>query len=281
MKRKLIISIIIFISVIFISVSIVNGANLNIRATVPSVDVPRPPEPCQSACNQNCDSCQCSTGLVCMSDSVLGNICRNPLASSSPSCIVGQSIILNIHASPEKRKPFNNPDLTLSGKIQIMEVGKITPLVSFNFKSSPTGWMQAELPASIFPALPGNYDFYIKGNSYLNKTLSNIPIVNKTNKEVDGINQIDTDSFQTYYYRAFFPDELPCPFPGQPCINEDNSLLAGDVQFQKDNYVNGLDFGAMEGKIYETGEEEDLDYNGQVNGLDFSIAEFNIYKRGQ
>ena len=56
--------------------------------------------------------------------------------------------------------------------------------------------------------------------------------------------------------------------------------MAGDVQSAKDNYVNGLDFSAMDRNAYSSNADADLNWDSSVNSLDFSIAVENIYKLG-
>lgn len=58
-------------------------------------------------------------------------------------------------------------------------------------------------------------------------------------------------------------------------------LLAGDVQANKDNYINGLDFSAIGSVLYGSNLNADLNRDGVVNSLDLSIAANNIYKRGE
>ncbi|MFA6421885.1 MAG: hypothetical protein WCV92_00545 [Candidatus Buchananbacteria bacterium] len=280
MKKAIVIIILLMLAVVSVF-SVAKAANLNIRANIVTGDGPQGPT-CDilPSCNQDCNSCSCQSGLFCYDDPQIGKVCRNPMATSSPSCI-NDLVYINIHLTPEKRKPYASPDLTMEGKIEITPAGQSQPIIPITFITGPSGWTQAGVPFAQFPTLPGSYDIYIKGGSYLRKKIAQVDLVNKANQEIDGVNQIDSDAFPTGYYRDYFPDEPPCPFPGSPCTGSNGYLLAGDVSSQKDNYVNGLDFGVMEDLLYQSDKEADLDFNGAVNGLDFSIAEFNIYKRGQ
>lgn len=202
-------------------------------------------------CNGNCSVDSCVSGLFCFNDSLLGKVCRNPQATSSSTCIPDGSFILNVYARPEKRTPYANPSYRLPSVLEIRHTGEFSAITSTKFTLDNNGWGQAVFSSTSLPALPGDYDVAIKGISHLRKVSQNINI------KGDGNDQV-------LYYTADNPFYL----------------LAGDVQAAKDNYVNGLDFSAMDRVIYANDLDADLNLDDSVNGLDFSIIVENIYKLG-
>ncbi len=164
--------------------------------------------------------------------------------------VCGPQVLIKFYAKPEKRKPFNNPIFTMPGMFEIRKTGTTEKLAEISFETNDDGYGEVEVPAVFLPNWPGDYDIAVKGISHLRKVIGPKELI------IDEENNVDFTSSLPFF------------------------LIAGDVQFQKDNYINALDLAAIEWEIYTDDIDADLDWNGTINGLDLNIAEFNIYKSG-
>jgi cysteine-rich repeat protein len=97
----------------------------------------------------------------------------------------------------------------------------------------------------------GTYDIAFKGRSHLSKFIRGVDVQNNADISLD------------YTF------------------NDTERILAGDVQHQKDDFVNSLDISATVLVLYQADIDADLNKDGIVNSLDLSIEAINLFKRGE
>lgn len=152
----------------------------------------------------------------------------------------------DVLAYPEKRVPATG-NWGLSSSLNIYELGNDTPRYSFDIITDDEGQVRVDLDETF---APGIYDVVLKGRSHLSKRLEDVSM--------------------TDFNDLLLDFTLANTF----------SLLAGDVQSAKDDYVNSLDVSAMLGMLYLNNIDGDLNLDSSVNALDLSVVMRNLLKSG-
>ncbi len=156
---------------------------------------------------------------------------------------------LSVRALPEKRFPFDGNFSTFLN-IVIFQHGTGNEVFNETVTTDNDGYAYG-IDVSMLPT-PAQYDFLIKGYSHLKLRKNNITLTPAETQFVD------FSEGSTVYLDA----------------GDTNGSALGD------NYVNGMDLGAIARDIYGNDLRQDLNYDGIVNGIEFAIAVTNLYKWG-
>jgi hypothetical protein len=183
---------------------------------------------------------QTATSVETNTSKVLSQVDVN-VTASVPACD------LQITARPASREPaVNNWATTLTVNVKQLNG---TSLFTLNSTSDSSGTAYYDLCTNNVSMMPGNYDFFIRGQSHLIKKFSSV------------------EAFRYYATTLSF-------------TNPTDYLTAGETSIVFDNFINGLDLATQLQKLYSTDVDNDLNQDGEVNALDLSITISNIYKSG-
>lgn len=163
----------------------------------------------------------------------------------SAQCLLETEKTIIINAKPEKRVPRDG-NFGLDTIIRFFLSDTEDEVLSREISTDAQG--NAEFTDELADTI---YDISLKGRSHLTKFIRGFDMTGLTEAVLD--------------------------------FTFDNSfnLLAGDVQFAKDDYINSLDLSAAAIKIFASDLDADLNNDGIVNSLDITIIIANIFKGGE
>lgn len=155
--------------------------------------------------------------------------------------------VLEIIILPERRVPATN-NWSTELNVDIRSGG--VSVVNFTAVSNSSGYSATNLcNLGIFPPA-GNYDYYIRGFSHLQRVFPNLASFN---------------FFGTYHNLSATGKQL----------------LAGETSPVFDNRVNSLDISTQIKALYTADNKNDLNHDGVVNGLDVSNSIYNFWMTGE
>src|SRR3990167_2612688 len=166
-------------------------------------------------------------------------------APAEPAITVNGFIRINevlLKYYPEKRIP-----VTLNwDTIATVAMQNCTTSTTYTFPgivSDSNG--DATINVPIATSIPdGNYRFFVRGASHLNKEFSCYPIM---------------------------------PDTGLTDLTPEGDLLAGEISIVYDNYINSLDISVLANELFSADYYSDLNQDSEVNGLDLSNQIYNIF----
>lgn len=152
---------------------------------------------------------------------------------------------IDILAYPEKRIPSRG-NWSTEGRLRFYQQGDQLYSYQYEMPTSDTGYAIVDHAVA-----DGTYDVAFKGRSHLTKFIRNVNVQENADISLDYT------------------------------LNDTDRLLAGDVQYQKDDIVNSLDLSATVLVLYQSDDDADLNKDGIVNSLDLSIEVINLLKVGE
>ena len=170
-------------------------------------------------------------------------------ATTIVNLLVKNSLCTSVFkAYPEKRIPrIGNWSTDIISDVYVVNGSK---LATGTATSDSQGIYTIDYCALGYTLFPGNYDFYVKGFSHLEKKFANTPAF-----DVDGpsITDFTTGSRQ---------------------------LFAGETSMVFDNKINSLDLSTQIRLLYSADIKNDLNRDTKVNSLDLSNTVWNLYMLG-